>query len=261
MPTTVNDVIEKTEMLEIDPKSGVALRSTTKDGVNETEPKLDENDEKKKIEQEEPTKEAVKDEDVPVELEPKTGVTFPVKLADEKKLGAVGLRKKSMLGIGIKIYAFGIYADNEKLKDLLSTKIVKAPMKPTKEMYQMVIDSDVAMMVRLVIVFSSLTMSMVRKNFDEGLGASIKKLTGGKNDELSKKIMGEASDDIKLSLGSVIEISRLPGFILQTKVKDEVVSTVESELLCRAYMYLYLGEDPFDKEAKEKFGTSMCSLF
>lgn len=63
----------------------------------------------------------------------------------------------------------------------------KAPTKPTKEMYQMVIDSDVGMVVRMVIVFSSLTMSMVRKNFDEGLGAAIKKLTGAKNDELTKR--------------------------------------------------------------------------
>lgn len=44
-------------------------------------------------------------------------------------------------------------------------------------------------------------------------------------------------------------------------VKGEVVSKVESELLCRAYMYLYLGDDPFDKEAKEKFGMSLLSLF
>ncbi|XP_057482753.1 chalcone isomerase-like protein 1 [Actinidia eriantha] len=155
----------------------------------------------------------------------------------------------------------GVYADNEKLKDLLRSKIGKAPAKPTKEMYQLVIDSNVGMLVRMVIVFSNLTMSIVRKNFDEGLGASIKKLTGGKNDELTKKIMGEASDDVKLTPGSVIEISRLPGYILQTKVMGEVVSTVKSELLCRAYIYLYLGDDPFDKEAKEKFGMSLLSLF
>lgn len=31
--------------------------------------------------------------------------------------------------------------------------------------------------------------------------------------------MGEASDDIKLNSGSVIEISRLPGYVLQTKGK------------------------------------------
>ncbi|KAK4488524.1 hypothetical protein RD792_004288 [Penstemon davidsonii] len=277
MPTTVEDVTEKTEMLEIDPKSGVALKPTMKEKVNDTEPNVTENQPEKEkpevkgenkpvqkeegtIEKEEPSKQALKEEEVPVEVEPKTGVSFPVVLGDGKQLKAVGVRKKSMLGLGIKIYSFGIYADNEKLKDLLKTKIGKAPSKPTKKMYQTVIDSDFGMMVRLVIVFSSLTMSMVKKNFNEGLGASIKKLTGGKNDELTKKIMGEASDDIKLSPGSVIEISRLQGYTLQTKVKDEIVSTVESELLCRAYIYLYLGEDPFDKEAKESFGTSMLSL-
>ncbi|KAI3868889.1 hypothetical protein MKX03_036418, partial [Papaver bracteatum] len=50
-------------------------------------------------------------------------------------------------------------------------------------MYQMVIDSDVGMIVRLVIVFGNLTMNMVKKNFDEGLGGSIKKLNGGKKNE------------------------------------------------------------------------------
>lgn len=73
-----------------------------------------------------------------------------------------------------------MYADNEKLKDLLKSKIGKAPEKPTKELYQMVIDTSVEILVRLVIVFSSYS--------GEGLGASIKKLNGGKkNDELANK--------------------------------------------------------------------------
>ncbi|KAL8471246.1 hypothetical protein ACS0TY_028156 [Phlomoides rotata] len=262
MPTTVNDVTQKTEMLEIDAKSVEALKSTTNEQQNE---KMEGDAGDKSVEKEvqkEATKDGVKEENVvPVEVEPKTGMSFPVVLEDGKRLNAVGMRKKSMLGLGIKIYGFGIYADNEKLKDLLMMKIGKAPSKATKEMYQMVIDSNVGMLVRLVIVFSSLTMSMVRKNFDEGLGASIKKLTGGKNPELTKTIMGEASDDIKLTPGSIIEISRLPGYTLQTKVAGEVVSTVESELLCRAFIYMYLGEDPFDKDAKEKFGTSLLSMF
>lgn len=81
-----------------------------------------------------------------------------------------------------------MYADNEKLKDLLNSKIGKSLAKPTKEMYQLVIDGDFGLMVRMVIVYSGLTMSMVRKSFDEGLGASIKKLTGGKkNEELTNK--------------------------------------------------------------------------
>lgn len=81
-----------------------------------------------------------------------------------------------------------MYADNERLKEHLKSKMEKAPEQPTKAMYELVIDSDVEIMVRLIIVFNHLTMSMVRKNFDEGLGGSIKKLTGGqKNDELVNK--------------------------------------------------------------------------
>ncbi|TMW90891.1 hypothetical protein EJD97_015087 [Solanum chilense] len=262
MPTTMEDVTAKIDAVEIDPKSGVALKEKAIEGeVKTTETTQEKTNEAKSDPEKESNGATFKEEEVPVEVEPKTGVSFPVKLEDGKQLKAVGLRKKSMLGMGIKIYGFGIYADNEKLKDLMQSKIAKAPAKPTKEMYQKVIDSDLGMMMRLVIVFSNLTMNMVRKNFDEGLGAAIKKLTGGKNEELTKKIMGEASDDIKLNSGSVIEISRLPGYVLQTKVKGEIVSKVESELLCRAFIYMYIGDDPFDKEAKEKFGTSMLSLF
>nr|QTF65961.1 fatty-acid-binding protein [Dracaena cambodiana] len=202
------------------------------------------------------------EENVKVEIEPKTGVAFPVKLADGKQLDSLGLRRKKVIAININIYAFGMYADNAKLKELFMAKFGKAPSKPTKELYEAVIDSDIGMMVRLIIVFRGLTMNMVRKNFDEGLGESLKKLNGGqRNDELLKKVMGAATDDIKLSPGSVIEISRLPGYTLQMKVKDELISQVESELLCRAYFNMYLGDDPFDKEAKESFGKLLLSLF
>ncbi|XP_056169782.1 chalcone isomerase-like protein 1 isoform X2 [Syzygium oleosum] len=181
---------------------------------------------------------AKREEEVGVEVEPRTGVSFPVRQED------------------------GIYADNEKLRDLLKSEFREAPARPTEEMYQKVIDSDVGMMVRLVIVFSGLTMSMVRSNFSDGLGGAIKKLTSGKkHEDLTDKVMGEASDDIKLTSGSVIEISRLPGYTLQIKVTDKVVSKIQSELLCRAYIYMYLGDDAFDMEAREKFGMSMLKLF
>lgn len=82
----------------------------------------------------------------------------------------------------------GIYADNVGLKEVLKSKIGKAPEKPTKDLYEAVIDGDVRMTVRLVIVFGGITMSMVRKNFDETLNVSLKKLNGGqKNEELVNK--------------------------------------------------------------------------
>lgn len=55
-------------------------------------------------------KEEEKKEEVGIEVEPKTGVSFPVKLDDGMKLLSVGLRKKSMLGMGIKIYSFGKFS-------------------------------------------------------------------------------------------------------------------------------------------------------
>lgn len=86
------------------------------------------------------------------------------------------------------MYKPGIYGDNHKLKELLKSKFEKAPENPTKELYEAVIDGDVGLMARLVIVFPGLTMNMVRKNFDESLGAMIKKLNGGqKDDELAKR--------------------------------------------------------------------------
>lgn len=111
MPTTVNDVTQKTEMLEIDPKSSEALKSTTNGKTNEQQnEKLEGKTGDKTVEKEEQkeaAKDGVKEENVPVEVEPKTGLSFPVVLEDGKQLNALGMRKKSMLGLGIKIYGFG----------------------------------------------------------------------------------------------------------------------------------------------------------
>ncbi|KAI3991744.1 hypothetical protein MKX01_038142 [Papaver californicum] len=172
-------------------------------------------------------------ESIAVQIEPKTGISFPIKHDDGMELVAVGLRKKSILGLGgIKVYGFGIFADNEKLKEVLRLKIGnKAPSKPTKEMYGAVLDSDVGLMVRLVFVFSGVSMGMIKKNFNHILGVSVKKFNGGK----------------------VMKSSQ--------QMKDEVVSKVESELLCKAYFHMYLGDEAFDVDAKERFGQSLLSLF
>lgn len=200
--------------------------------------------------------------EVAVEVEPKSGISFPVKLEDGKQLYSVGVRKKTVFGMSVMVYGFAIYADNEKLKSLLRSKIGKAQSKPSKELYQAVIDSDLEMTVKLKPAHPLLTMPIMKKGFGESMTAAIKKLKGGrKNEELALKIMGGASDNIKLTTASVIEVAKLQGYILQTKVMGEMVSKVESEVLCRAYISMYLGADSVDKDAKEKFGMSMLSLF
>ena len=49
------------------------------------------------------------EENVKMEVEPKTRVSFPVKLADGKELASLGLRRKTIIGFNVKIYAFGKY--------------------------------------------------------------------------------------------------------------------------------------------------------
>ncbi|GKV53511.1 hypothetical protein SLEP1_g60032 [Rubroshorea leprosula] len=41
----------------------------------------------------------------------------------------------------------------------------------------------------------------------------------------------------------------------------ELVSKVDSQLLCKTMIYFYLGHDDLDKEAREKFGMFLLSLF
>lgn len=123
----MDDIISKAEMIEIEPKTGVAMKAETpteerglhgNDHNGEKsaeEPKYEtveeeekQNGEKQPIGGEVRKEEEKKEDKVEFETEPKTGVSFPVKLDDGKQLNAVGMRKKSMLGIGVKIYGFGI---------------------------------------------------------------------------------------------------------------------------------------------------------
>lgn len=106
----MDDVISKAEMIEIEPRTGVAIKAETPKeerglNLNATEHNGEKSAEEPKSETVEEEK---RKEKVEFETEPKTGVSFPVTLDDGKQLNAVGIRKKSMLGIGIKIYGFGI---------------------------------------------------------------------------------------------------------------------------------------------------------
>lgn len=120
MPTTVDDVVSMTKMVEIEPKNGSDPKTKKEEKGNETA-ELDNNKStndagKEKIgaaeeggqKDKEPKSEEKKEEEVPVEVEPKSGVSFTIRLSDGKQLQVVGLRKKSMLGMGIKVYAFGM---------------------------------------------------------------------------------------------------------------------------------------------------------
>ncbi|KAL5981919.1 hypothetical protein ACLOJK_015986 [Asimina triloba] len=200
--------------------------------------------------------------------EESTKVAFPLLLEDgghAQELCAVGVRKKMIAGlVPIKIYAFGIYADCNALKEQVKGKVGRVgdgAKIPNEAMYNVAIGGDLHMCIRLEIVFSSLSMRRVKKIFNDNLRASIKKISGGDRatDDLLERVLGEANEDTKLPPGSVICITKHPAYKLQTKVKGEVVSEVESEQLCKAFFNMYLGDDPLDPRAKTNFGNFLAS--
>ncbi|XP_077217641.1 chalcone isomerase-like protein 1 [Tasmannia lanceolata] len=199
-------------------------------------------------------------ESISVVYEESTKVAFPSFSEDGKELCAVGVRKKSIMGlIAIKIYAFGIYADWKALEEILKPMFDPVPDKASREMYSAIVDGDMGLEVRLEIVFGGLNMHMVKKIFNDNLRASIKNFSEDEHGELLERVLGEAKEDIKLPAGSVIQIKKLPGYVLQTQVKGEVVSEVESKLLCQAFFNMYLGDEPLDAQAKASFGKSLIS--
>ncbi|KAL0395721.1 UNVERIFIED_CONTAM: hypothetical protein Scaly_0020500 [Sesamum calycinum] len=163
----------------------------------------------------------MKEEEVAVEA--KTGISSPVMLGGAKFLKAVGLRKKS------------IYAANDKLKHLFEDKNGEST---------------------IYINNGNVSNGDPQRCGNDGSCGGYIAYSGF---TVRAWIMGEASD-IKLTLGSVIEISRLRGYTLQVKVKDEILSTVEIEQLCRAYITCIWEKSLWPKNSRENLGHP-CFLF
>lgn len=202
----------------------------------------------------------------PVEeiVEPTTGMTFPSSLEEGRLFTGAGLRKKSILGLKkINVYTFGVYVDPASLKSELGDKysgVDPEELPNDEEFFNDIMEREVGLTVRLVIVYGSLKIGSVRSAFEESVGSRIKKFGGAENRELLNSFTGAFTDDIKLPKGTTIDLTRLPGNTLQTKIDGVQVGSVESALVCRSLFDLYIGDDPFDKDAKKSIGLSMASL-
>ncbi|MED6194807.1 hypothetical protein PIB30_031907 [Stylosanthes scabra] len=202
------------------------------------------------------------DMSVPV-VESKTGATFPPVLADSQKLCGIGLRKKSVLGLkNIDVYAFGVYADDNDIKKCLAGKFGKLSaleLKGNKEFSEDLLENDISMTVSLHIVYGRLSIRSVRTAFEESVGSRLQKFGGSDNKELLQRFTSQFKDEIKIPRGSVINLSREKGYVLRTSIDGQEVGSIQSKLLCRSILDLYLGEEPFDKQAKEDIELNLAS--
>lgn len=196
-------------------------------------------------------------------VEPKTGVLFPTAVDGDRRLMGIGLRRKNVFGLkNIDVYAFGVYADAIDVNKLREKHgvLLESELKKSKEFVADVLDQDLRMTVRIQIVYGRLSIGSVRGAFEDSVGNRIKKFSGSENKELLQRFTSLFRDDYKLPRGSIIDLSREQGYILQTRIDGKEVGSIQSKLLCKSVLDLYIGDDPFDKKAKEDIELGLASL-
>ncbi|GJT21195.1 fatty-acid-binding protein 1 [Tanacetum coccineum] len=195
--------------------------------------------------------------------EEKSGVVFPGVVDGNKGLLGVGLRRKVLFGLkNIDcLYAFGVYADDSDIKNFLNEKYATLSATELKnaDITQDLMESDVSVTVRLQIVYGKLSIRSVRNAFEDSVGTRLKKFGGSDNKELLQKFTSQFSDEYKIPSGSIINLSKEKGYVLRTTIDGKEVGSVQSQLLCRSILDLYIGDEPFDSKAKEDIDNKLVS--
>ncbi|NP_001149585.2 chalcone isomerase [Zea mays] len=200
----------------------------------------------------------------PSSVEPRTGATFPTEAAVGRRLLGIGLRKTSVLGLkSIDVYAFGVYADDNDLKQQLKEKYSKfsvSELKGNGELINDALERDIPMTVRLQIVYGRLSIRSVRSAFEKSVGSRLQKFGGQDTKELLQSFVAVFKDEYKLPKGSVIELSRESNHVLKICIEGEEVGSIQSKLLCKSLLDLYIGDDPFDENAKDDIHENIASI-
>uniref|UniRef100_A0A7N0T3W5 Chalcone isomerase domain-containing protein n=1 Tax=Kalanchoe fedtschenkoi TaxID=63787 RepID=A0A7N0T3W5_KALFE len=194
----------------------------------------------------------------------KAGASFPAVLGDSKRLLGVGLRRKSVFGLkNIDVYAYGVYADENDVRKVLGGKFGNqsiSSLQDGKDLNEEILEGDVPVTVRLQIVYSRLSIGSVRSAFKESVGSRLQKFGGPGNKELLDRFTSQFKDEYKIPKGAVIDLSREKGYVLRTTIDGTEVGSIQSKLLCKSILDLYIGEDPFDQQAKEEIQLKLVNI-
>ncbi|KAL9263725.1 Fatty-acid-binding protein 1-like protein [Drosera capensis] len=198
-------------------------------------------------------------------VDSRTGSEFPGVIdGGKRRLMGVGVRRKKVFGLkNIDVYAFGVYVDESDVKKYLNEKYRKLAidvLESTKDFHEGLMEGDVSLTVRLQIVYGRLSIGSVRSAFEESVGSRLRKFGGADTNELLQRFTAQFKDEYKIPKGSVIELSRDNGHTLRTTIDGKEVGSIESKVLCRSVLDLYIGEQPFDERAKEDVRSKLASI-
>ncbi|KAH0865605.1 hypothetical protein HID58_082816 [Brassica napus] len=171
----------------------------------------------------------------------------------------------------IRLICLGMYADCDDVKKLVGEKYANLPaseLRGNKAFIDDLMEADIKMTIRLQIVYGKLSIRSVRSAFRDSVGNRLKKFGGLDNDELLQSFTSLFKDEYKIPRSSTIDMTQEPGHVLNVAsnkilsiyVEGNQVGSVKSKLLCRSILDLYIGEEPFDKNAREDFLNNVASI-
>ncbi|WZZ82592.1 hypothetical protein YC2023_103164 [Brassica napus] len=156
-----------------------------------------------------------------------------------------------------------MYADCDDVKKLVGEKYANLPaseLRGNKAFIDDLMEADIKMTIRLQIVYGKLSIRSVRSAFRDSVGNRLKKFGGLDNDELLQSFTSLFKDEYKIPRSSTIDMTQEPGHVLNVAIEGNQVGSVKSKLLCRSILDLYIGEEPFDKNAREDFLNNVASI-
>lgn len=191
-------------------------------------------------------------------VDPETGVVFPVRLQVPggdamHTLVGTGVRTKTFLRV--KVYAFGLYVDAPAAQSALAAWAGRsaADLERDASFYGELLKDNFAKTLRLVMT-RNVDGATMAEAFENALGPRVRRagqemgMPGG--EEALATFRGYFSLS-KLTKGSELVFSWVPGGKLVTTIQGKTEGEIASPALCWALFDVYLGADPISPGGKK----------
>ena len=198
------------------------------------------------------------DANVAVQLEPSSGVPFPVELTipgggETHVLAGTGIRTKTFLKV--KVYAFGLYVDEGPARAALAEfgNLTAQDLEQRQDFYDRILERDFGMTLRLVMT-RDVGGDDMADAFDGALRPRVQDAAadmGMPGGEAALDTFREYFSVGEMTKEAALVFSCSPDGTLKTAIKGETAPDIESPALCWALFDVYLGEDPISDGGKE----------
>ena len=194
-------------------------------------------------------------------VEPKTGLKLPGEFCmrgqttDCAPLAGMGVRVKRIAGVGVKVYACGLYVHPNHARKTLGVAHVGrdvADVAKDQNVFDALLnDHAVGKTARLTFA-RDLESSKIADALSERLRPALGK------DSKSLRTFESYFDDVKFLKGQSLTFSAQDGK-LRTSIRGKEVGVIDDGQMCVALFDAYLGKDPVVPGAKKSLGETIAA--